>query len=88
MPASVPACASLRRQVPISETWYNLASSINIGAFNLGNAIGAALGGAVIGAGLGYGWVSVAGAAMAGGGFILVVLTRKEATAQPSRPAT
>lgn len=66
----------------------NLASSINIGAFNLGNAIGAALGGAVIGAGLGYGWVSAAGAAMAGGGFILAVLTRKEATAQPSRPAT
>lgn len=66
----------------------NLASSINIGAFNLGNAIGAALGGAVIGAGLGYRWVSIAGAAMAGGGLILVVLTRKKATAQPSRPAT
>ena len=30
----------------------NLASSINIGAFNLGNAIGAALGGGVIAAGL------------------------------------
>ena len=45
----------------------NLASSINIGAFNLGNAIGAALGGGVIAAGLGYAWVSVAGAATAGG---------------------
>jgi DHA1 family inner membrane transport protein len=32
----------------------NLASAMNIGAFNLGNAIGAALGGAVIAAGLGY----------------------------------
>ena len=31
----------------------NLASAINIGAFNLGNAIGAALGGAVIGLNLG-----------------------------------
>ncbi len=36
----------------------NLASAVNIGAFNLGNAIGAALGGAVINAGLGYSAVS------------------------------
>jgi len=43
----------------------NLASAMNIGAFNLGNAIGAALGGGVIGAGLGYPAVSLAGAAMA-----------------------
>ena len=41
----------------------NLASSVNIGAFNLGNAIGAALGGGVIAAGLGYPAVSLAGAA-------------------------
>ena len=53
-----------------------LSSSINIGAFNLGNAIGAALGGAVIAAGLGYAWVSVAGAAMAGAGLLVVVLGR------------
>lgn len=53
----------------------NLASSINIGAFNLGNAIGAALGGAVIGMGLGYPWVSFAGAALAASGLALVVLT-------------
>ncbi|MFK3891448.1 MFS transporter [Sphingomonas sp. NPDC079357] len=43
----------------------NLASAMNIGAFNLGNAIGAALGGGVIGAGLGLPTVSLAGAAMA-----------------------
>jgi DHA1 family inner membrane transport protein len=43
----------------------NLASAMNIGAFNLGNAIGAALGGGVIGAGLGLAIVSLAGAAMA-----------------------
>ena len=36
----------------------NLASAMNIGAFNLGNAIGAALGGGVIGAGLGLPTVS------------------------------
>ena len=66
----------------------NLASSINIGAFNLGNAIGAALGGGVIAEGLGYEWVAIAGAAMAAGGLILVVLTRKQASDQPSRSAT
>lgn len=38
-----------------------LASSINIGAFNLGNAIGAALGGAAIAADLGYAAVPVVG---------------------------
>ena len=54
----------------------SLASSINIGAFNLGNAIGAALGGGVISAGLGYAWVSIAGAGMAAGGLALVLLTR------------
>src|SRR5690606_2064617 len=45
-----------------------LASSINIGAFNLGNAIGAALGGAVISAGLGYAAVPVAGGLTAAAG--------------------
>ena len=43
----------------------NLASSVNIGAFNLGNAIGAALGGGVIAAGLGYPAVALAGAVAA-----------------------
>ena len=54
-----------------------LASSVNIGAFNLGNAAGAALGGAVIGAGLGYPWVSVAGAGMAAAALLLVVAGRR-----------
>lgn len=43
----------------------NLASAVNIGAFNLGNAVGAALGGAAIAAGLGYRAVPLAGAVMA-----------------------
>ncbi|UII74150.1 MFS transporter [Pseudomonas sp. HN11] len=51
----------------------NLASAVNIGAFNLGNAIGAAVGGAVINAGLGYPAISLAGAAMAGLGLLMVV---------------
>ncbi|MFJ4394809.1 MFS transporter [Pseudomonas sp. NPDC089396] len=54
----------------------NLASAVNIGAFNLGNAIGAALGGAVINAGLGYPAISVAGAAMAGLGLLMTVAWR------------
>lgn len=51
----------------------NLASAVNIGAFNFGNAIGAAVGGAVINAGLGYPAISMAGAAMAGLGLLMVV---------------
>jgi DHA1 family inner membrane transport protein len=54
----------------------NLASSLNIGAFNLGNAAGAALGGGVIALGLAYPWVSVAGAAMAFAALALVVVAR------------
>ncbi|WP_192564814.1 MFS transporter [Pseudomonas gozinkensis] len=51
----------------------NLASAVNIGAFNFGNAIGAALGGAVINAGLGYPAISLAGATMAGLGLLMVL---------------
>jgi DHA1 family inner membrane transport protein len=51
----------------------NLASAVNIGAFNFGNAIGAALGGAVISSGLGYPAISLAGAAMAGLGLLMVL---------------
>jgi DHA1 family inner membrane transport protein len=54
----------------------NLAASLNIGAFNLGNAAGAALGGGVIALGLAYPWVSVAGAAMALAALVLVVGAR------------
>lgn len=54
----------------------NLAASVNIGAFNLGNALGAALGGGVIAAGLGYPWVSLAGAGMALAGLACVLLDR------------
>lgn len=51
-----------------------LASSINIGAFNFGNAIGAAVGGAVISAGFGYAAVPVAGGLLAAAGVGLVWL--------------
>lgn len=59
----------------------NLASSVNIGAFNLGNAIGAALGGAVIAFGLGYPAVALAGAAASatGLGAVLIAVRRTPA---------
>jgi len=53
-----------------------LASSINVGAFNLGNALGAAVGGAVISLGLGYAAVPVAGGLLAAAGLGLVWLGR------------
>jgi DHA1 family inner membrane transport protein len=55
-----------------------LASSINVGAFNLGNALGAALGGAVIGLDLGYVAVPVAGGLLAAIGLLLVWLGRAD----------
>ena len=53
----------------------NLASAVNIGAFNLGNAFGAALGGGVIAAGLGYPLVAVAGAATSAVGLVAVLIS-------------
>lgn len=55
-----------------------LSSSVNIGAFNLGNALGAAAGGAVISAGLGYSFVPVMGAIIAGLGLLLVLLSGRQ----------
>lgn len=54
-----------------------LASSVNIGAFNLGNALGAAAGGAVISGGLGYGFVPVMGAIIAGLALLVVLFTSR-----------
>ncbi|NHC03149.1 MFS transporter [Acinetobacter sp. 187] len=51
-----------------------LASSVNIGAFNLGNALGAAAGGVVLSAGLSYAAVSYMGALLTGLGLLLVFL--------------
>lgn len=53
-----------------------LASSVNIGAFNLGNALGAGAGAAAIALGLGYAAVPIAGALIAGAGLLLVLASR------------
>ncbi|MFD8480859.1 MFS transporter [Kitasatospora sp. NPDC059673] len=60
-----------------------LASAVNIGAFNLGNALAAWLGGAVISAGLGWTAPNWVGAALAGSALVLAFvsagLERREA---------
>jgi len=62
----------------------NLASSVNIGAFNLGNAIGAALGGAVIAGGLGYPAVALAGAATSALGLLAILLVPGDRCERPA----
>lgn len=57
----------------------NLASSMNIGAFNLGNALGAALGGGVIALNLGFPVVALAGAAAATAGLGAVLVATRGA---------
>ncbi len=53
-----------------------LASSINVGAFNLGNALGAFIGAGVISLGFGYAAVSIAGALLALTGLGLVYASK------------
>lgn len=72
------------RVMSVAHEASGLASSVNIGAFNLGNAIGAAAGGAVLSLGLNYTAVSMIGAALAGIGLILVFIQMKLA----AKPAT
>lgn len=54
-----------------------LASSVNIGAFNLGNAVGAAAGGAVLSMGLSYAAVSITGAVLTALALLLVLIQMK-----------
>lgn len=67
-----------------------LASSVNVGAFNLGNALGAAAGGAAISTGLGYGAVPIVGAVIAAAGLLLVLaqLARQRQAARGTHPDT
>jgi DHA1 family inner membrane transport protein len=61
----------------------NLASAANIGAFNLGNAIGAALGAGVIGAGLGFPAVSLAGAGASAAGLVFLLIMIRRSSTRP-----
>ncbi|MCX4529651.1 MFS transporter [Streptomyces sp. NBC_01551] len=64
-----------------------LASAVNIGAFNLGNALAAWLGGLVIAAGLGWTAPNWVGAALAGSALVLALvsgaLARRTAGSRP-----
>nr|WP_294846947.1 MFS transporter [uncultured Sphingomonas sp.] len=64
-----------------------LASSVNIGAFNLGNAVGAALGAAVIAMGFGYAAVIITGGLLAAVGLSLVFIGQRERTAHAVQPS-
>ncbi|MEO3357863.1 MFS transporter [Acinetobacter haemolyticus] len=68
------------RVMSVAREASGLASSVNIGAFNLGNAIGAAAGGAVLSLGLNYAAVSMIGAVLAAIGLVLVFIQIKLAT--------
>ncbi|WP_329060471.1 MFS transporter [Streptomyces sp. NBC_01429] len=67
-----------------------LASAVNIGAFNLGNALAAWLGGLVIAAGHGYTAPNWVGAALAGSALVLAFVSSalERRTPAPAGPAT
>jgi DHA1 family inner membrane transport protein len=52
----------------------NLASTLNQGAFNLGNALGASLGGIMLTAGIGYRYLSLGSAAVAGVALLVALI--------------
>lgn len=64
-----------------------LASGANIGAFNLGNAIGAWIGGVTISAGLGYTSPLWVGSAMAGLALLTALVADRRARRRAARPA-
>ncbi|UED85352.1 MFS transporter [Streptomyces profundus] len=63
-----------------------LASAVNIGAFNLGNALAAWLGGLVLAAGAGPTWPSMVGAAMAVSALFLAALATRWDRADTAAP--
>ncbi|MFI5527699.1 MFS transporter [Kitasatospora sp. NPDC051853] len=65
-----------------------LASAVNIGAFNLGNALAAWLGGTVISAGLGYTAPNWVGAVLAAAALVLALWSAALERRAPSAPAT
>lgn len=66
----------------------SLASAVNIGAFNLGNAIGALVGGWIISANLGYPSVAFTGAVIAAISLMIAVFSRGENPSTEARQFT
>jgi len=66
----------------------NLASAMNIGAFNLGNAAGAVLGAAIINSGLSLSYVPLAGAGTAILGLLMVFWFRRNRGPQAAKTST
>ncbi|MBA1243869.1 MULTISPECIES: MFS transporter [Pseudomonas] len=66
----------------------NLVSTLNISAFNIGNALGAWVGGAVIGHGLGLTRVPLAAAALAGVALVITLITFSRGGKADLAPAT
>ena len=64
----------------------NLVSTLNISAFNVGNAFGAWAGGAVIGSGYGLTAVPVVAAILAAGGLVICLITFRPSRSQ-TQPA-
>lgn len=64
-----------------------LASAVNIGAFNLGNALSAWLGGLVISAGFGYAAPNAVGAVLAAAALVLALVSRRLELRPASRVA-
>ncbi len=60
----------------------NLVATLNISAFNVGNALGAWVGGAVIDKGYGLTAVPVAAAALAAAGLVVCLLTFRKSGGQ------
>jgi MFS transporter, DHA1 family, inner membrane transport protein len=71
--ATVPGLQA--RVLDAAGTAGTMASAVNIGAFNLGNAVGAWLGGLVIDAGLGFPAANGVGAAMAAAGLAVALVS-------------
>lgn len=71
--ATVPGLQA--RVLDAAGTAGTLASAVNIGVFNLGNAVGAWLGGLVISAGFGFPAANAVGAAMAAGGVAVALVS-------------
>lgn len=65
-----------------------LASSVNIGAFNLGNALGAAAGGAALSLGLGYTAIAPVGGVLALLALALVLMSTPSASSEAVQPAS